>query len=113
MILSSLILLNIFHFLTNWSTSTDAQIVAVRNNGDSDTNENQIKKVYIDQQGLGYSQGSHEVNILGDGTGGKVIVDVDVNGKITNTVVSSGGKNYSYGIVDLGSINSNSALKQN
>ena len=30
---------------------------AVRNNGDSDTNENQIKKVYIDQQGLGYSQG--------------------------------------------------------
>ena len=77
----------------NWSTSTDAQIVAVRNNGDSDTNENQIKKVYIDQQGLGYSQGSHEVNILGDGTGAKVIVDVDVNGKITNTVVSSGGKN--------------------
>ena len=95
----------------NWSTSTDAQIVAVRNNGDSDTNENQIKKVYIDQQGLGYSQGSHEVNILGDGTGGKVIVDVDVNGKITNTVVSSGGKNYSYGIVDLGSINSNSSTK--
>jgi len=95
----------------NWSTSTDAQIVAVRNNGDSDINENQIKKVYIDQQGLGYSQGSHEVNILGDGTGGKVIVDVDVNGKITNTVVSSGGKNYSYGIVDLGSINSNSSIK--
>ena len=51
---------------------------------------------------------THEVNILGDGTGGKVIVDVDVNGKITNTVVSSGGKNYSYGMVDLGSINSNS-----
>lgn len=88
----------------DWSTSTSAQIVAVRNNGNSDTNENQIKKVYIDKQGGGYSQGNHEVNILGDGTGGKVIVDVDVNGKITNTVVSSGGKDYSYGMVDLGSI---------
>jgi len=95
----------------DWPTSTSAQIVAVRNNGNSDDNENQIKKVYIDKQGLGYSQGSHEVNILGDGTGAKVIVDVDVNGKITNTVVSSGGKNYSYGMVDLGSINANASTR--
>ena len=28
----------------NWSTSTDSQIVAVRDNGDSDVNNNQIKK---------------------------------------------------------------------
>ena len=42
-----------------------------------------------------------------DGTGGKVRVDVE-GGKITNTVVVSGGKNYSYALVDLGSINSNS-----
>ena len=96
---------------SDWATSTNAQISAVRNNGDSDTNENQIKKVYIDIQGLGYSQGSHELNILGDGSGGKVIVDVDSNGKITNTVVSSGGKNYTYGMVDLGSINSSSSTK--
>ena len=47
-----------------------------------------------------------EVNILGDGTGGKVVLDV-VGGKITNAVVSSGGKGYTYGIVDLGPINSN------
>jgi len=96
---------------SDWETSTDSQISAVRNNGDSDTNENQIKKVYIDLQGLGYSQGSHELNILGDGTGGKVIVDVDANGKVTNTVVSSGGKGYTYGMVDLGSINSSSSIK--
>lgn len=96
---------------SDWATSTNAQISAVRNNGDSDTNENQIKKVYIDIQGLGYSQGSHELNILGDGSGGKVIVDVDSNGKITDTVVSSGGKNYTYGMVDLGSINSSSSTK--
>ena len=96
---------------SDWATSTNAQISAVRNNGDSDTNENQIKKVYIDIQGLGYSQGSHELNILGDGSGGKVIVDVDANGKVTNTVVSSGGKDYTYGMVDLGSINSSSSTK--
>ena len=88
----------------NWSTSTDSQIVAVRDNGDSDVNNNQIKKVYIENQGVGYSNGTgQEVNILGDGTGGKVVVDV-VNGKITNAVVSAGGKGYTYGMVDLGAI---------
>ena len=96
---------------SDWETSANSQISAVRSNGDSETNENQIKKVYIDRQGLGYSQGSHELNILGDGTGAKVIVDVDSNGKITNSVVSSGGKNYTYGMVDLGSINSSSSTK--
>ena len=90
----------------NWQSSTDSQIQAIRENGDSSINENQIKKVYVENQGLNYSSGlGQEVNILGDGTGGKVLVDV-ISGKITNTTVSSGGKGYSYGIVDLGSINS-------
>jgi hypothetical protein len=93
----------------NWSTSTDSQIVAVRDNGDSDVNNNQIKKVYIENQGVGYSNGTgQEVNILGDGSGGKVVVDV-VNGKITNAVVSAGGKGYTYGMVDLGAIGNTSA----
>ena len=93
----------------NWSTSTDSQIVAVRDNGDSDVNNNQIKKVYIENQGTGYSNGTgQEVNILGDGTGGKVVVDV-VNGKVTNAVVSAGGKGYTYGMVDLGAIGNTSA----
>ena len=84
----------------------------MRDNGDSDINNNQIKKVYIESQGNGYTNGTgQEVNILGDGSGGKVVVDV-VNGKITNAVVSSGGKGYSYGIVDLGAIgNTNAAPK--
>ena len=93
---------------SNWSTTTDAQIQAVRENGDSTINENQIKKVYVEKQGANYSNGlGQEVNILGDGSGAKVLVDV-VNGKVTNTTVSSGGKGYSYGIVDLGSINGGS-----
>ena len=91
----------------NWDTSSDAQIRAIRESGDSTVNENQIKTVYIDDAGGSYANGlGQEMNIIGDGTGGKVRVDVE-GGKITNTVVVSGGKNYSYALVDLGSINSN------
>ena len=91
----------------NWSTSTDSQIRAVRENGNSDINLNQIKHVYIENAGSGYANGlAQEVDILGDGTGAKARVDV-VNGKITDVTVSSGGKGYSYGLVDLGTINSN------
>ena len=93
----------------SWSSSTDSQIAAVRDNGDSDVNNNQIKKVYIDNQGVGYANGTgQEVAILGDGSGGKVVVDV-VNGKVTNAVVSAGGKGYTYGMVDLGAIGNTSA----
>jgi len=93
----------------SWDSSTDAQISAIRDNGDSSIYENQIKTVYIKNQGSNYSGGlGQEVNILGDGTGGKVVVDV-VSGKITNTTVSSGGKGYTYAMVDLGSINASSA----
>ena len=92
----------------NWNTSSDAQIRAMRESGDSTVNENQIKTVYIDDAGGNYANGlGQEMNIIGDGEGGKVRVDVE-GGKITNTVVVSGGKDYSYALVDLGSINSNS-----
>ncbi len=89
---------------SDWSSSTDAQVSAVRNNGDSNINENQIKKIYIEDRGQGYSTGSWELNILGDGTGGRCVVDVNSSGNITNAVVSSGGKDYSFGVVDLGPI---------
>jgi hypothetical protein len=89
----------------DWETSTNPQIEAIRDNGNSDVNENQIKKVYIDDAGANYSNIlGQEVDILGDGTGGKVIIDVE-GGKIVNATVSSGGKGYSYGIVDLGALN--------
>ena len=96
---------------SDWNTSSNSQISAVRSNANSDVNENQIKKVYIDNRGAGYSQGSHELNIIGDGSGAKVVVEVNSSGNITNTTVSSGGKGYSYGVVDLGSINASSSTK--
>jgi len=89
---------------SNWPTSSETQIQSVRENGDSTINNNQIKKVYIDKQGFGYSQNvvGKEVDIVGDGTGAKVVIDTDSNGKIIKTVVSSGGQGYTYGMVDLG-----------
>ena len=93
----------------NWDTSTDAQIQAVRENGDSDLNNNQIKSVYIADQGNNYDTSGAECNILGDGSGGKVVVEVS-GGKISKCTVSNGGKGYTYGIVDLTDIN-NSATQ--
>jgi len=91
----------------DWETSINPQIKSVRDNGDSNINENQIKKVFIDNPGQNYSNGTgQEVDILGDGTGAKVVIDVE-GGEIINTTVSAGGKDYSYGLVDLGSINGN------
>ena len=89
---------------TDWASSNDAQVSSVRNNGDSAINENQIKQVYIADRGQGYSTGSWELNILGDGEGAKCVVDVNSSGIITNAVVSAGGKDYSFGVVDLGPI---------
>ena len=91
---------------SDWPTSTTTQIQSVRENGDSTINNNQIKKVYIDQQGFGYTQNQtgKEVDIIGDGTGAKVVIDTDSEGKITKTNVSSGGQGYTYGMVDLGTL---------
>ena len=86
----------------DWETSTDAQISAVRDNGNSEVNENQIKKVYIQNEGLGYSAGTFSKNLVGDGSGGTVSVTVDTSTKITDVTVTSGGKNYTYALVDLG-----------
>ena len=88
----------------NWTESTDAQIKSIRENGDSTINNNQIKHVYIESGGGKYAEGlGQEVDILGDGTGGKARVDV-VNKVVTNVTVSSGGQGYSYGLVDLGAL---------
>jgi len=87
----------------NWDTSTDSQIISIRENGNSGpTNQNQIKKVYIENSGSGYSSGV--VDILGDGLGGRVSITVNSSGSIISTQIVSGGYGYTWGIVDLGSI---------
>lgn len=84
-----------------WDVSTDSQIKAIRENGDSDVNKNQIKKVYIEDGGEGYGSSIGEVDIIGDGTGAKVLIKTDSFGKIIDAVVTSGGSGYTYGMVDL------------
>ena len=88
----------------DWSTSDDSQIKSIRESGNSDINNNQIKKVYIKNSGGNgsYTTGSHTLNILGDGSGGKVNVIISSTGIIESTKVTSGGFGYTYGVVDLG-----------
>lgn len=88
----------------DWDSSIDAQISAVRDNGNSSVNENQIKKVYIQKKGLGYPATTDSpliCNLVGDGSGGKVSVTINTETEITDVTVTSGGKNYTYALVDL------------
>ena len=96
----------------DWSTSTDSQIQAVRENGDSDINKNQIRKVYIENPGSTYTDGQKVCDILGDGTGAQVLVTVS-GGKIIDTVVTAGGSGYTYGIVDLKNIGNSDVVVGN
>ena len=91
----------------NWETTTESDIEIIRDGGDSEVNNNQIKTVYIENGGGGYDDATHD--IIGDGTGGRVSVTT-TNGEITGTTVVSGGKGYTYGIVDL-STNSGNGSK--
>ena len=88
----------------DWETTDNSDIKAIRKSADSSINENQIKKVFIENSGSGYTQSSETLNIVGDGSGAKVLIDV-VGGKINDVIVSSGGKDYTYGRVDLSPIN--------
>tara|TARA_A100001011_G_scaffold400269_1_gene513696 strand:+ start:17480 stop:19069 length:1590 start_codon:yes stop_codon:yes gene_type:complete len=90
----------------DWSTSTDAQIQAVREAGDSDINKNQIKKVFIKNGGSGYDgnqTGSRTVDIIGDGVGAKALVSY-TSGVITDVIVTAGGSGYTFAMVDLSNL---------
>tara|TARA_A100001201_G_scaffold2442_2_gene6144 strand:- start:11962 stop:13545 length:1584 start_codon:yes stop_codon:yes gene_type:complete len=88
----------------NWNTTDNEVLKNIRENGNSDVNNNQIKKVYIANKGSGYS-GSGVCDILGDGTGGKVQIEINGTGEITSATITKGGSGYSYGIVDLDPFN--------
>jgi hypothetical protein len=94
---------------SDWLTTDSPQIVSIRESGDSVINDAQLKQIYIDERGAGYSGGAgQELPIIGDGTGARAVIDVN-SGQITNALVSKGGKGYTWGMVDLGSINSSAS----
>jgi hypothetical protein len=87
----------------DWFTSVDSIISSIRDSGNSSINDNQIKKIYIENKGSNYSPGlGNAVDIFGDGENGSAIVDVNASGEIIDIRISSGGKNYTYALVDLG-----------
>ena len=89
----------------DWGTTDNSQIVSIRESGDSLINDSQLKQVYVDIQGVGYAGGvGQELPIIGDGDGARAIIDVN-SGRITNAIIAKGGKGYSWGLVDLGTIN--------
>ena len=93
----------------DWLTSTSPQIVSIRESGDSEINDSQLKTIYIDKRGQGYSGGvGQELNIIGDGEGARAIIDVS-SGRISNALVARGGKGYTWGLVDLGPINTSAS----
>jgi hypothetical protein len=93
----------------NWSTNSE--VSAIRENSVTST---QIKTVLIVNRGTGYTAGLYSnVEISGDGTGGKVSVTVDSSGKVSSIEVTNGGSNYTFGTINLdkaGIINSPSSI---
>ena len=84
----------------DWATTTNSDIQVIRDGGNSTvSNPNQIRKVYIEDGGSGYTSGTYD--ILGDGDGAKVSITA-TNGVITSAIVTDGGYGYTYGFVNLG-----------
>lgn len=92
----------------DWETSSLSQIKSIRENGDSTLNNNQIKFVHIESQGSNYATG--EVDILGDGSGARVFIEANEDGQIVKTTVTVGGSGYTYGIVDLGPLQTSDTI---
>ncbi len=89
----------------DWDTSTNSVIQSVREAADSTVNFNQIKTVYIKNGGGLYTPGTKICNIVGDGTGGKVsVVVAEGTGEIIDVTVTAGGSGYTYGMVDLSTL---------
>jgi len=85
----------------DWTTTSDVAIQTIRDGADSSVNNNQIRVVYINSVGSGYVDGTYtNLDILGDGSGGKVTVTVS-GGSVSSVVVTAGGKDYTYGVIDL------------
>jgi hypothetical protein len=83
----------------DWETSSDYTVI--REGGNSESNDNQIKAVYVENGGSGYTNGTQSgIKILGDGIGATASIDV-TDGSITSVTVTNGGKGYTYGVLDL------------
>jgi len=86
---------------TDWETSTNENIVPVRNNA---ATSGQLKIVTIINRGVGLGTANRtytRVPIKGDGRGAEATVVVNNNSKIESVTVSNGGSGYTFGTLDL------------
>ena len=89
----------------DWDTTDLPQIASIRESGNSDLNDSQLKQIYIDNPGFGYAGGAGQnLPIIGDGENGQAIIDIQ-DGKVDRALVAKGGRGYTWALVDLGPIN--------
>jgi|TARA_R100000030_G_scaffold17091_1_gene11472 hypothetical protein len=89
----------------DWETSTDANVVAVRNNASS---SGQLKVVTITNRGVGLGTANRtytKVPIKGDGRDAEATVVINNNSKVESVTISKGGSGYTFGTLDLESGN--------
>ena len=85
----------------DWTTTSNANISAVRNNADT---SGQLKIVTITNRGVGLGTANRtytQVPIKGDGNGAECTITINNNSKVESVTVSKGGSGYTFGTVDL------------
>jgi hypothetical protein len=84
----------------DWNTNTENAII--RENADQDVS-GQLKIITIKDRGsgLGTSRSYTNVPILGDGSGAEATIVVGNDSTVESINITSGGQNYTFGIVDL------------
>ena len=85
----------------DWTTTTDANISAVRNNSST---SGQLKIVTITNRGVGLGTANRtytQVPIKGDGNGAECTVAINNNSKVESVTISKGGSGYTFGTIDL------------
>jgi hypothetical protein len=85
----------------NWTTTSDSEIVRVRNNA----TDGKIETILIEEQQIYNYYGTlTNVPIRGDGSGGYATVTFDEESKPVSVDVTNGGSGYTYATLDLDSI---------
>ena len=85
----------------DWTTTTEANISAVRNNAST---SGQLKIVTITNRGVGLGTANRtytQVPIKGDGNGAECTVAINNNSNVESVTISKGGSGYTFGTVDL------------
>jgi hypothetical protein len=85
----------------DWTTTTEANISAVRNNAST---SGQLKIVTITNRGVGLGTANRtytKVPIKGDGNGAECTVAINNNSNVESVTISKGGSGYTFGTVDL------------